>query len=245
MFRKFALALGLLGAVMVFTGCANHNKTSGDTMLDVSKVEKYITPGQTTLKETRELLGTPTISGKTLDGKDFVGFSFVGSRGYGEGIAKGVGEILTLGIYSDNESYYTQKNLYFVLDDNKVVQDFKYNGYTYILHSGTIFRWSLAQRELTEAELRSSTKYSKDYIINEWKKFIVENQPEIAQKAAAKEKTTIDKLDYDDVEYEGLGFPAYLQFGAHKAFGDYTNEELNSFSGKQSYDGSKKALLGL
>lgn len=245
MFKKIVLGLGLLGSVLVFTGCANHNTTSADTMIDVSKVEKYITLGTTTLQETRELLGTPTISGKTLDGKDFVGFSFIGERGYGEGIARGVGHILSFGIVSDNESYFTQKNLYFVLDENKIVQNFKYNGYSYIMHAGKIFRWNLAQRELNDSELRSSTKFSKDYIINAWKKEIVETQPKIAKKAAEKEKVSIEELEYDDVEYACSGFPAYLQFGAHKAFGDYTNEELNTIGGKQPYDGSKKALLGL
>lgn len=245
MFKKIALGLGLLGSVLVFSGCSVTNKTSSDKMLDVSRIEKFVTPGKTTLAEVRELVGTPGLTGKTLDGRDFVAYAIVGERGYGEGFAKGAADVISLGLYSDDESYFTQKNIYFLLDNDKVVQDIKYNGYTYIIHWGTFFKYNLCEKELSDQELRSTNKYSLDYIVDSWKKDIVERQSSEALQAAAKEKKTLDKLDYDDVHYSVCGFSCYLEKGAIKAYGQFTNGERNTYGGRKSNDGSKKALLGL
>ncbi len=245
MFKKIALVLGLLGSVLMFTGCTTANTTRDDKMLDVSRVEKFVTKGTTNLSEVRELIGTPGITGKTIDGKDFVGFAVVGQQSGGEQAGKFAASVLTFGIVDDDESRYTQKNVFFVLDDNKTVQDIKYDGYVYLSQKNFTGFVSLCQRRLSDEELRSTTNYSKDYIINSWKKYVTEVKPADVVAVAQKEKTTIDKLDYDDVEYPVFGFPAYLQISAHNLFGDYTNEELNSVSGRQDKDGSKKALLGL
>lgn len=245
MFKKIALGLGLLGSVLMFTGCTTANTTRDDKMLDVSRVEKFVTKGTTNLAEVRELIGTPGITGKTIDGKDFVGFAVVGQQSGGEEAGKFVASVLTLGIVDNDEYKYIQKNIFFVLDDNKVVQDIKYHGYAY-MHKTKAFSIVVnCQRELTDQELRDTTNYSKDYIIKTWKDYVLEQRPADVVAIAQKENTPLEKLDYEDIEYNSVGIPAHLQMSAHKLFGDYTNEELNSVSGRQDKDGSKKALLGL
>lgn len=245
MFKKIALGLGLLGSVLLFTGCTTANTTRDDKMLDVSRVEKFVTKGTTNLSEVRELIGTPGITGKTIDGKDFVGFAVVGQQSGGEEAGKFVASVLTFGIVNDDEYKYIQKNIFFVLDDNKVVQDIKYHGYAY-MHKTKAFSIVVnCQRELTDQELRDTTNYSKDYIIKTWKDYVLEQKPADVVAIAQKENTPLEKLDYEDIEYNSVGIPAHLQMSAHKLFGDYTNEELNSVSGRQDKDGSKKALLGL
>ena len=74
---------------------------------------------------------------------------------------------------------------------------------------------------------------------------MLEQRPADVVAIAQKENTPLEKLDYEDIEYNSVGIPTHLQMSAHKLFGDYTNEELNSVSGRQDKDGSKKALLGL
>lgn len=245
MFKKIALGLGLLGSVLLFTGCTTANTTRDDKMLDVSRVEKFVTKGTTNLSEVRELIGTPGITGKTIDGKDFVGFAVVGQQSGGEEAGKFVASVLTFGIVNDDEYKYIQKNIFFVLDDNKVVQDIKYHGYAY-MHKTKAFSIVVnCQRELTDQELRDTTNYSKDYIIKTWKDYVLEQKPADVVAIAQKENSPLEKLDYEDIEYNSVGIPAHLQMSAHKLFGDYTNEELNSVSGRQDKDGSKKALLGL
>lgn len=245
MFKKIALGLGLLASVFVFTGCTTANTTRSEKMMDLSRIEKFVSKGTTNLSEVRELIGTPGITGKTIDGKDFVGFALVGQKSGAEEAGRFVASVLTLGIASDNEARHTFKSIFFVLDDSKIVQDIKYDGYAYIFRKNAFGFVSYCQRRLTDDELRDTTNYSKDYIINSWKKYVVENQPSEVVAIAKEENTTIDKLDYDDVEYKEFSYPDYLCLTAHNMFGDYTNVELNSIGGRQSNDGSKKALLGL
>lgn len=245
MFKKIALVLGLLGSVLMFTGCTTANTTRDDKMLDVSRVEKFVNKGATTLGEVRELIGTPGIAGRTIDGKDFVGFAIVGQRSAADEAGKFAASVLTLGIVNDDEYKYIQKNIFFVLDDNKVVQDIKYHGYAYMNKTKAFSIVVNCQRELTDQELRDTTNYSKDYIIKTWKDYVLEQRPADVVAIAQKENTPLEKLDYEDIEYNSVGIPTHLQMSAHKLFGDYTNEELNSVSGRQDKDGSKKALLGL
>lgn len=246
MFKKFSLVLGLLGSFALVTGCSSSfHSTRDDKMLDVTRVEKFVNKGTTTLGEVRELIGTPGIAGRTIDGKDFVGFAIVGQRSAADAAGKFAASVLTFGIVNDDEYKYIQKNIFFVLDDNKVVQDIKYHGYAY-MHKTKAFSIVInCQRELTDQELRDTTNYSKDYIIKTWKDYVLEQKPADVVAIAQKENTPLEKLDYEDVEYNSVGIPTHLQMSAHKLFGDYTNEEINTFVQDKEKDGSKKALLGL
>lgn len=246
MFKKFGLVLGLLGSFALVTGCSSsYHSTRDDKMLDVTRVEKFVNKGATTLGEVRELIGTPGIAGRTIDGKDFVGFAIVGQRSAADEAGKFAASVLTFGIVNDDEYKYIQKNIFFVLDDNKVVQDIKYHGYAY-MHKTKAFSIVVnCQRELTDQELRDTTNYSKDYIIKTWKDYVLEQKPADVVAIAQKENTPLEKLDYEDIEYNSVGIPTHLQMSAHKLFGDYTNEEINTFVQDKEKDGSKKALLGL
>ena len=246
MFKKFGLVLGLLGSFALVTGCSSsYHSTRDDKMLDVTRVEKFVNKGETTLGEVRELIGTPGIAGRTIDGKDFVGFAIVGQRSAADEAGKFAASVLTFGIVNDDEYKYIQKNIFFVLDDNKVVQDIKYHGYAY-MHKTKAFSIVVnCQRELTDQELRDTTNYSKDYIIKTWKDYVLEQRPADVVAIAQKENTPLEKLDYEDIEYNSVGIPTHLQMSAHKLFGDYTNEEINTFVQDKDKDGSKKALLGL
>lgn len=246
MFKKFGLVLGLLGSFALVTGCSSsYHSTRDDKMLDVTRVEKFVNKGATTLGEVRELIGTPGIAGRTIDGKDFVGFAIVGQRSAADEAGKFAASVLTFGIVNDDEYKYIQKNIFFVLDDNKVVQDIKYHGYAY-MHKTKAFSIVVnCQRELTDQELRDTTNYSKDYIIKTWKDYVLEQKPADVVAIAQKENTPLEKLDYEDIEYNSVGIPTHLQMSAHKLFGDYTNEEINTLVQDKEKDGSKKALLGL
>ena len=119
MLKKITLTLGL-ASVIALTGCAtNHHTTRNEKLLDVTRVEKFITKDQSTLTDVRELIGTPAYAAKTVQGNDIVGYSFVGERSGASAAGHAIADILTLGIAADDEHKTVQKNIYFLLDDNK------------------------------------------------------------------------------------------------------------------------------
>ena len=238
MFKKIAFALGVLGLLTgSLTGCTNTVRTNSDEMLSISRINDFVTPGKTTIDEARELIGTPTITGKTVEGNKFVGFSVSGQESAGRHTKRLLVSALTIGIAADNEFKNIQKNIYFVLDKNNVVIDMKSVGYAYIYDHSIFGDGSLCQRELTEEELNSTTNYPKEYIIDSWKKYILSEKPADVVAYAQKEDVSLDEIDYDDFPYTENSFIAYAQKGAHKFFGNYTNEETFEVSGGRSSDG--------
>ena len=245
MLKKITLTLGL-ASFIALTGCAtNHHTTRNGKLLDVTRVEKFITKDQSTLSDVRELIGTPAYAAKTVQGNDIVGYSFVGERSGASAAGHAIADILTLGIAADDEHKTVQKNIYFLLDDNKVVKDIKYGGYMGIYHFGSLgaSQYMKALRKMTDEELRQTENYSDDYIINSWKQYIVEKKPEDVAKVAADKKKTIEELDEDDVIYPYNSIPGILYLSAKDCFGDVTNYENNAFGGKLPNDGVKSALL--
>ncbi len=226
MLKKIAFSHGGLGLLTSsLTGCTNTVRTNSDEMLNVSRVKDYVSPGTTTLDEVRELIGSPVITGKTVEGNKFVGFSVSGQESAGRYTKRILVSALTMGIAADKEYKNVVKNFYFVLDKNDVVTDMKSVGYTFIYDYSMFADGSLCQRELTEEELNSSTYYPKEYIIDSWKKYILNEKPADVVTYAQKEGVSLDEIDYDDFPYTENSFIAYAPKGAHKFFGNYTNEE--------------------
>ena len=113
MVKKIAFALGVLGLLTSsLTGCTNAVRTNSDEMLSVSLVKDYVSPGTTTLDEVRELIGTPIITGQTLEGNKFVGFSVSGQESAGRYTKRILVSALTMGIAADKEYKNVVKNLY-------------------------------------------------------------------------------------------------------------------------------------
>lgn len=90
MFKRI-IATALL-ATGLLTGCAgnlNQHYSGDDTMISSEKEKKYIVPNQTTLSELREFMGTPVLTSPLANGKNFVGFLFIGKRSNGEAVGRG------------------------------------------------------------------------------------------------------------------------------------------------------------
>lgn len=245
MMNKFILSIGL-ASFIALSGCAtNHHTTRDDKLLDVTRVEKFITKDQSTLSDVRELIGTPAFAAKTVQGKDIVGYSFVGERSAASVAGHAVADILSFGIASDDEQKTVQKNIYFLLDDDKVVKDIKYGGYMGITHMEGLTgpAYMKALRKMSDQELRDTTNYSDDYIINSWKQYIVEKKPEDVAKVAADKKKSIEELDEDEVFFPYNSIPGILYLSAKDCFGEVTNYENNALGGKEPNDGVKSALL--
>lgn len=241
--KLLGLFVACSAALSLLTGCTTATTTSGNELIDVSMVERFVVPGQSTLKEAREYLGTPILLGKSLNGKDFACFAFIGERGTGEAIGKGVADLLTLGIAKDKERQFVQKNVFVVYDENNVVQEIQYHGFAGIRFFGWFSYNLLALRELTDSELKENINYSKDYIIDSWKEYAVKERPMDIDNVALKKGKTIEQLKYDEVFYPFLGIPGIAQYSAVKLYKKYTDEKLNKVSGSETGDGSKMSLL--
>lgn len=244
LFKRF-ISTALLATVLL-TGCAgtyNQHYSGGDTMISAEKVEKYIIPGQTTLSELREFMGTPVLTGTLANGKNFVGFLFIGKRSDGEAIGRGVASILTFGIASENEKRGTAKSFFFVLDDNNVVEDIKYKGTVYLSRYELLLQYEKAVRPLTDTEMRDNKNYSKDYIKQTYKPYMLEAKPKVAVDTAAKKGKKLEELDWDDVFYPAYTDPGRLAADAKELLGEYSNATLSAIHGKQPNDGKKMDLI--
>ena len=156
---KFKSLLLLLGAAsLLLTGCVN--STVQSKPVSITKIEQNVTKNQTTLSDLRAMLGTPFVIGKTKDDhKKVAGFMLRTSSWANEGknFAK---HMLTFG-FGSKATPYVIKNAIFKFDDNDVVTDYAFNGYSFIIKHRMSF-WNEAQRELTDEELKSDVSYTED-----------------------------------------------------------------------------------
>lgn len=226
---KFKSLLLLLGAAsLLLTGCVN--STVQSKTVNVTKIEQNVTKNQTTLSDLRAMLGTPFVIGKTHDDhKKVAGFMLRTSTwaSAGKNIAK---SMFTLGLGSKSTPFVI-KNAIFKFDDNDVVTDYKFNGYSYISKNRITF-WNEAQRELTDAELRSEISYTEDEIYDKY------------LESVAKEKgVAVSDLDSDVKGKEFKFCNIYCQGinGALKAFGNF--DIIDGDPAAEPNDGSKAALI--
>ena len=147
---KFKSLLLLLGAAsLLLTGCVN--STVQSKPVSITKIEQNVTKNQTTLSDLRAMLGTPFVIGKTKDDhKKVAGFMLRTSSwaNKGKNFAK---HMLTFG-FGSKATPYVIKNAIFKFDDNDVVTDYAFNGYSFIIKHRMSF-WNEAQRELTDERI--------------------------------------------------------------------------------------------
>ena len=226
---KFKSLLLLLGAAsLLLTGCVN--STVQSKTVNVTKMERNVTKNQTTRADLRAMLGTPFVIGKTRDDhKKVAGFMLRTSTwtNAGKNIAK---SMFTLGLGSKSTPFVI-KNAIFKFDDNDVVTDYKFNGYSYVAKNRITF-WNEAQRELTDEELRSEVSYTVDQTYDKY------------LESVAKEKgVAVSDLDSDVKEREFPFCNIYCQGinGALKAFGNF--DITDGDPAKEPNDGSKSILV--
>ncbi len=226
---KFKSLLLLLGAAsLILTGCVN--STVQSKPVSVTKIEQNVTKNQTTLSDLRAMLGTPFVIGKTNDDhKKVAGFMLRTSAwvNMGKNFAK---SMFTLGLGAKVRQYL-EKNAVFKLDDNDVVIDYKFNGYSYITKQRMTF-WNEAERELTDEELKSDVSYNVDETYDKY------------LESVAKEKgVAVSDLDSDikEKEFPFCNFACHGVKGVNKAFGPFEITDVDPV--KEPNDGSKSILV--
>ncbi len=241
--KILGLVTASVAALSILTGCTTANTSSGSALVSVSRVKQFVIPDKTTLAETRELLGTPIFFGKTAYGKDFACFSFIGERGTGEAVGKAMAHILSFGIAKDKEQQFVQKNVYVIYDQNNIVKEIHSYGYAGIYYHGWFTQALLALRPLSEKELNENINYSKQYIIDSWKDYIVKEIPADVERVALDKNVPIEQLNYDEVFYNFAGIPDIAVGCAQKLFKQFTIEKMNKVTGRENGDGSKLELV--
>lgn len=226
---KFKSLLLLLGAAsLLLTGCVN--STVQSKPVSITKIEQNVTKNQTTLSDLRAMLGTPFVIGKTKDDhKKVAGFMLRTSSWANE--AKNFAKhMLTFG-FGSKATPYVIKNAIFKFDDNDVVTDYAFNGYSFIIKHRMSF-WNEAQRELTDEELKSDVSYTEDETYDKY------------LESVAKEKgVAVSDLDSDVKEKEFKFCNIYCQGinGALKAFGNF--DITDGDPAKEPNDGTKALLV--
>ncbi len=244
MFNKILAAIAVSSALL--SGCATtDNTTMSSHAVSVTRIEKYIIPGTSTLKDVREILGAPTIAGKTLQGQDFVGYNFVGEKNFGRLVGQAFASAFSFGIAKGvDDKEHTQRAIFFSLEGNDhVVTDIKYDGYTYINRHRSLFSWTIASRRMKPEEVRDTKNYNNDEIEKLWKDFIVNEKPADVQKIADNKGVNIEEIEVEDVKYGASDPKDYLKIMANLNYGEYSDEEINFYKKAEPYDSTKEDLF--
>ena len=151
--------------------------------------------------------------------------------------------ILSFGIAKDKEQQFVQKNVYVIYDQNNIVKEIHSYGYAGIRYSGWFNQYLLALRPLSEKELNENINYSKQYIIDSWKDYIVKEIPADVERVALDKNVPIEQLNYDEVFYNFAGIPDIAVGCAQKLFKQFTIEKMNKVTGRENGDGSKLELV--
>ncbi|MDO5532499.1 hypothetical protein [Sutterella sp.] len=224
MLRKL-LICAAAGSAILLTGCASYQSDSDG--LDASKIDPFVKMNQTTVKEIRELLGTPTVTGVAKeDGKSIIGYGLVGTddlASFGRNFGRG----LTFGIASSSWEYNV-KNVFFKFDDEGRVIDYKKNGRRYVTRKRLTF-WNECERPMTMAEINSPANYSGREICKLYR-----------EEVAAEKGISPDAVD-DEEEFEWCNIPCQVRRGAVEAFGEIEN--MNDNVDSEEGDGSKTEVI--
>ncbi len=224
MLKKVTLA-ACAAAVLLASGCASV-RTDSDGF-DASVVSPFIKVNETTMKEVRAYLGTPTLSAEAADGSKVLGYGLVGHNtagAFGRNFAKGA---MTLGFGA--KSYeYTVKSLLFKFNGDGVVTDYKTDGVSYVTKQ-RLTMWNECERRLTPQEINSPVTYGVSEICEEY-----------AKDVAAKENIAVDKVDTGK-EFPFCNIACQTTRHAVSAFGELKN--VITVVDKEDGDGSKEDLI--
>ncbi len=224
MLKKVTLA-ACAAAVLLVSGCASV-RTDSDGF-DASVVTPYVKVNETTIKEVRAYLGTPTLTAETADGSKVLAYGLVGHNtagSFGRNFAKGA---LTLG-FGASSNEYTVKSLLFKFNSDGVVTDYKTDGASYLTKHRLTF-WNECERRLTPQEINSPVTYGASEICEEY-----------AKDVATKENISMDQVDTGK-EFPFCNIPCQTTRHAVSAFGELKN--VNTSVGKEEGDGSKENVI--
>lgn len=244
MFKKILATISV--ASVFLAGCAStDNSTMSSHAVSVTRIEKYIIPGTSTLKDVREILGAPTLAGRTIQGQDFVGYNFVGEKNFGRLVGQSFARAFSFGIAKGvDDKEHTQRVIFFSLDGNDhVVSDIKYDGYTYINRHRSLFSWTIASRRMKQEEVRGTRNYTNDEIEKLWKDYVVNEKPADIQKIADEKGVKIEEIEVDDVKYGASDPKDYIKIMANLNYGEYSDEEINYSKKDEPYDSTKEDLF--
>ena len=99
---------------LALTGCTVPTVANVEKFPDLTKADELIVKGQSDIRDVRELFGTPTIKGRTLNEDHLVlGYAIVNKQEYGESFGTRFLEALTLKMDNCWGHFVNQKNVYF------------------------------------------------------------------------------------------------------------------------------------
>ncbi len=223
---KKSILISLAATATLLSGCASVSVDSAGK--DLSKLDTHIQLNQTTLSDVRAFLGTPTTIATTeINNEKVVGYALAGhntaavfARNFGKSAA-------TLGFGAKSREY-TVKNIYFKLDNNDVVVDYKKSGVSYITKNRFTF-WNECERKLTDSEVQLPVYYNREEICSLY-----------AQDVAKKEGIAESEVDTGK-EFEFCNLPCQNLRGAIEAFGslkDVHQSDVASLEGDGSLSDS-------
>lgn len=226
--KKFLLATVLFCSSVFMTGCVN--STYQEKVVSVEKIEKNIVKNETTLNDLRALLGTPAIIGKTKDDNKKIA-GFVIRTSLTANTVKNIGKhLISFGFMSKSDPM-VQKNVVVKLDENNVMIDYAFDGYSYLMKH-RVGRWNAAERELTQEELYSAIQYDDEEILTKYKE------------ALAKEKgCSVRELSKADINksFKACNLYCFCERSMKKAFGEF--DMVDEDPSEKEGDGSKFNLI--
>ena len=213
---------------LALTGCTVPTVANVEKFPDLTKADELIVKGQSDIRDVRELFGTPTIKGRTLNEDHLVlGYAIVNKQEYGESFGTRFLEALTLKMDNYWGHFVNQKNVYFKFDENNKVEEIQYRGYAWLNPEGSL--WGDYFQALTDEEFKSKDSLNVDQIVQSF-----------SAKTISEESIEKYELMYKTKEFTISIYECYR--GANKVF-EHQLKDVEEKLPAQSYDGIKSSLL--
>ena len=111
---------------LAHTGCTVPTVANVEKYPDLTKADELIVKGQSDIRDVRELFGTPTIKGRTLNEDHLVlGYAIVNKQEYGESFGTRFLEALTLKMDTAGDILLTKRT--YILNLMKTIRLKKFN----------------------------------------------------------------------------------------------------------------------
>ena len=228
MMLKNIFATFMVSSSLALTGCTVPTVANVEKFPDLTKADELIVKGQSDIRDVRELFGTPTIKGRTLNEDHLVlGYAIVNKQEYGESFSTRFLEALTLKMDNCWGHFVNQKNVYFKFDENNKVEEIQYRGYAWLNPEGSL--WGDYFQALTDEEFKSKESLNVDQIVQSF-----------SAKNISEESIEKYELMYKTKEFTISIYECYR--GANKVF-EHQLKDVEEKLPAQSYDGIKSSLL--